>query len=67
MKKIWILIHTNRGLIETPEIFYVKKEAIAAKEKICQMYFNPDYDEVEVFEKRINDLHRATLKIKKVV
>ena len=51
MKRIWIFIHTHRGLIQAPEIFYSKSKALLRQEEILQKNFNRDYDEVEVFEK----------------
>ena len=53
MKNIWILIHTHRGFIEPPEIFFSKREAETRMEKISGNNFNEDYDEIEIFEKRI--------------
>ncbi len=50
MKKIWILIYVNRGLIQEPEIFFDEPSALKRKRKLLKN-FNPDYDEVEVFEK----------------
>lgn len=52
MKKIWILVFVNHGLIQEPELFSTKKEAIKRKREILKD-FNRDYDEVEVFAKEI--------------
>jgi len=50
MKRIWILILVKRGLIQEPEIFYNKKAASIRKTTLLKD-FNPDYDEVEIFER----------------
>ena len=50
MKKIWILIHIHRGLIQEPEIFADEKSAENRKQIILNN-FNPDYDEIGVYEK----------------
>jgi hypothetical protein len=52
MKKIWILIYVHRGSIQEPEIFNKKTDANKRKNELLKD-FNPDYDEIEVFEKRI--------------
>lgn len=52
MKKIWILILVKRGFIQEPEIFTDKKSALLRK-KIILNHFNKDYDEVEIFKKRV--------------
>ena len=51
MKKIIILIWVYRGFIQDPEIFYNRKDAELRKEKIKGNGFNPDYDEIDIFEK----------------
>ena len=53
MKSIWILVHTHRGFIVPPEILFSKKDAEKRKESIMKDIFNKDYDELEMFEKRI--------------
>ena len=53
MKKIWILIYVHRGFIQEPEIFYKKIEANKRMNELLKD-FNPDYDEVEVFENHIH-------------
>lgn len=50
--KVWILSLVKRGFIEEPEIFYDASEAEERKQELIKD-FNPDYDEIEVFEKRI--------------
>ena len=50
MKKIWILIHVYHGLIQEPELFFNKTNAMKRKKDILKN-FNPDYDEVQIFEK----------------
>jgi hypothetical protein len=52
MKKIWIVIFVHRGFIEEPEIFTNKKSALKRKRELLDDY-NPDYDELEIFEKNI--------------
>jgi hypothetical protein len=52
--KIWILSQVKRGFIQEPEIFYDVGVAQNRKEMILQDDFNPDYDEIELFEKLIN-------------
>lgn len=52
MKKIWILVHVERGFIQEPEFFLNKKAAITRKREIL-IALNPDYDEVEIFEKTL--------------
>ncbi len=50
--KIWIVSLVKRGFIEKPEIFYTASGAEKRKQKLLND-FNPDYDEIGVFEKRI--------------
>jgi hypothetical protein len=50
MKKIWIVATVKRGFIQEPEIFY-DSNAAQNRKKILMRDFNPDYDELEVFEK----------------
>ncbi len=50
MKKIWLLIYVNRGLIQEPEIFFDEQSALKRK-RIILKNFNQDYDEIEIFEK----------------
>ncbi len=52
MKKIWLLIYVHHGLIQEPEIFFEEKSAFKRKYLLLSQA-NPDYDEVEVFEKNI--------------
>lgn len=53
MKKIWILVHVWRGLIQEPEMFFDANSADNRRAEILKD-FNPAYDEIEVFEKRIS-------------
>lgn len=53
MKNIFVLILVHRGLIQEPEIFYNRKDAELRSEKIKMNGFNPDYDEIDIFEKSI--------------
>jgi hypothetical protein len=50
MKKIWVLVHVYHGIIQTPEFFKNKKEALKRKKEI-QLDFNKDYDEIDLFLK----------------
>jgi hypothetical protein len=50
MKRMWILVAVKRGFIEEPEIFFDKRSAQARKRQLLRD-FNPDYDELEIFEK----------------
>ena len=52
MKRVWILVLVKRGFIEEPEIFYDKKMARSRKMFLLKD-INPDYDEIDVFEKVI--------------
>lgn len=51
MKSIFVLIWIHHGFIQDPEIFYNKKDAELRKVKIQKYLFNPDYDEIDIFEK----------------
>lgn len=53
MKKIWIVVHVWRGLIQEPEMFFDANSADNRRAEILRD-FNPAYDEIEVFEKRIS-------------
>lgn len=53
MKKIFVLIWVHHGLVQEPEIFYNKRDANLRKKTIRSTGFNPDYDEIDVFEKLI--------------
>ncbi len=53
MNKIWLLIYVHHGLIQEPEIFFDEKSAMTKKSLLLSQT-NPDYDEVEVFEKRLD-------------
>ncbi len=52
MKKIWILTLVKRGFIQKPEIYYDAETANSRKKALLKD-FNPDYDEIDVFEKSI--------------
>jgi hypothetical protein len=56
--KIWILILVKRGFIEEPEIFCDASEAKKREKKLLRD-FNPDYDEIAIFEKRIKTLSQT--------
>jgi hypothetical protein len=53
MKKFFVLVWVHRGFVQEPEIFYNKKDAKLRKEKIQSAGFNPDYDEIDIFEKSL--------------
>jgi len=52
MMKIWVLSHVKKGFIQEPEIFYDGYDAEMRK-WVLMKDFNPDYDEIAVFEKQI--------------
>ncbi len=52
MKRIWILVYVWRGLIQEPEMFLDVDAADVRRAEILKD-FDPAYDEIEVFEKRI--------------
>jgi hypothetical protein len=52
MRRIWILTLVKRGFIQEPEIFFIGHLANDRK-KVLMKDFNPDYDEIEIFEKLI--------------
>ncbi len=52
MKKLWVLVYTWRGLIQKPEIFFDERSVSKRKREILKN-FNPEYDEIGVFEKEI--------------
>lgn len=51
-QEVWILSLVKRGFIQEPEIFYDASEAEERKQELIKV-LNPDYDEIEVFEKQI--------------
>lgn len=53
MKKIFVLIWVHRGFIQEPEFFFNEQDTELRLKKIKKEGFNPDYDEVEIFEKGI--------------
>lgn len=52
MKKFWIIVYVYHGLIQEPELFFKKKDALKRKKEILKNY-NRDYDELEIFKKVI--------------
>jgi hypothetical protein len=50
MTKLWVLILCKRGFTQEPE-FYFDAETAEARKRVLLRDFNPDYDELEVFEK----------------
>jgi len=53
MRKVWILTLVKRGFIQEPEIYRDEETANYRKAALLKD-FNPDYDEIEVFEKHIH-------------
>lgn len=53
MRSIWLVIYAHHGLIQEPEIFFDKNSAMERKFLLLKN-INPDYDEVEIFEKRLD-------------
>lgn len=51
--RIWILGQVKRGFIQEPEIFY-NATAAQNRMKVLLQDCNPDYDELEIFEKQLN-------------
>ncbi len=56
--KVWIVSMVKRGFIEEPEIFYNASGAEKRKQELLND-FNPDYDEIEVFEQTVNRAARG--------
>jgi hypothetical protein len=52
MKKIWILTLVKRGFIQEPEIFY-DQFSVNERKITLLAELNPDYDELDIFEKQI--------------
>ncbi len=52
MKKIWILSLVKRGFIQEPEIYY-DAEMANNRKSVLMRDVNPDYDEIDIFEKHI--------------
>jgi hypothetical protein len=52
MKTIWLVIYVYHGLIQEPEIFTDRDSAIKRKSAIL-LRSNADYDEIEIFEKKL--------------
>ncbi len=55
MKTIFVLVWVHHGFIQNPEIFKSKEDAEQRKNKIRGQGFNPDYDEIDIFEKSISN------------
>jgi len=55
MKTIWILVLSKRGFIQEPEIFYDERTANKRRNHL-RKDLNPDYDEINIFEKTISIL-----------
>lgn len=53
MKKIFVLIWVHKGFIQEPEFFSEIQAAQLRLNHIKKKTYNPDYDEVEIFEKLI--------------
>lgn len=54
MRKMWILALSKRGFIQEPEIF-LDHDTANKRGKDLIKDINPDYDEIELFEKFIPD------------
>ena len=52
--EIWIVNSVKRGFIEGPEVF-LEKELALERFEVLSRDLNPDYDELELFEKIIED------------
>ncbi len=50
--KIWIVVEAKRGFIQEPEIFHDAAMAETRRRELLRD-FNPDYDEIEVYEKLV--------------
>jgi hypothetical protein len=50
--KVWIVSLAKRGFLQEPEVYYDSAGAEERKEELL-MDLNPDYDELEVFEKQV--------------
>lgn len=53
MTRIWILVYTVGCILEQPEIFYSKSEAQSRLQCLLKSGGLKDYDEIEIFEKRV--------------
>ena len=53
MKTIWILVYTVGGILEEPEIFFSKKDALTQKRRLKRGSGLKEYDDVEIFSKRL--------------
>jgi len=58
--KVWILSLVKKGFIQEPEIFYNASEVEERRQELIKD-LNPDYDEIEVFEKWIRAVSPAAL------
>jgi len=52
MRKIWLIVLVKKGFIQEPEIYNDELSAKNRKKEL-QMNFNPDYDELEIFQRNI--------------
>lgn len=50
--RLWIVSLVKRGFLQEPEIFFDLTQAEARRGELLGD-FNPDYDELEVFEKQV--------------
>ena len=53
MKTIWILTYTVGGILEEPEIYFSNREAKLKKRKLLSSGGLKEYDEVEIFSKKV--------------
>jgi hypothetical protein len=53
MITIWILVYTVGGILEEPEIFFSKKKAVTRRKNLKSGSDLKEYDEVELFSRRL--------------
>jgi hypothetical protein len=56
MNSVFVLVWVYRGFIQEPEFFRTRLDAEIREKEILDARFNPDYDELEVFEKSYDEL-----------
>jgi len=54
MIKIFVLIWIHRGHVQEPEFYFDLRDAEQRLTSIQKELYNPDYDEVRIFEKVIS-------------
>jgi hypothetical protein len=53
MNILFVLVWYSHGFIQEPEFFSNRYDAEIRKKEILASCFNSDYDEIEIFEKKI--------------